>query len=71
MKFSVILVKSSFADLHPSDPSFKSSNQRPRVNFINVLTRSFYVGRSQKCHKDSQVKQLFVLLESECVKAAR
>ena len=33
--------------------------------------RSFYVRRSQKCKKDSQLKQLFALLGSAGVKAGR
>ena len=31
---------------------------------------SFYMRRSQKCKKDSQLKQLFALLGSACIKAA-
>ena len=44
--------------------------RKPKVNFINVFTRSFYARRSQKRKKDSQVKQLFALLGPACVKAA-
>ena len=40
------------------------------VNFIKVFMHSFCMSRSQKCKKDSQVKQLFALLRSAHVKAA-
>ena len=40
------------------------------VNFINVFTRSFYARRSKSAKKDSQLKQLFVLLGSAGIKAA-
>ena len=42
-----------------------------RVNFTIVFMCSFYACRSQKCKKDSRLKQLFALLGSEYVKAAR
>ena len=42
----------------------------PGDNFINVFTSSFHACRSQKLKKDSQVKQLFALLESVHVKPA-
>ena len=38
--------------------------------FHHHFTSSFYVRRSQKCIKDSQVKQIVVLLGSACIKAA-
>ena len=41
----------------------------PRGQFHQHSTLSFYAGRSQKCKKDSQVKQLFVLLGPLHVKA--
>ena len=42
-----------------------------RGQFHQHSTSSFYARRSQKRNKDSQVKQLFVLLESSCIKDAR
>ena len=39
--------------------------------FHQHFTSIFYACRSQKCKKDSQLKQLFVLLGSASVKAAR
>ena len=39
--------------------------------FHECFTSSFYTHRSQKRQKDSQVKQLFALSGSACVKAAR
>ena len=38
--------------------------------FHQLFMSSFYTSRSQKCKKDSQVKQLFVLSGSLRVKAA-
>ena len=38
------------------------------VKFINVFTCSFYMCRSQKFKKDSQVMQLFAILGSVCLK---
>ena len=40
-----------------------------RVNFTNVLTHSFYAGRSQKCKKLLDLKAFFSLLVSARVKA--
>ena len=42
-----------------------------RGQFHQQFTSSFYARRSQKCKKDSQIKQLFLLLGLVCVKAAR
>ena len=39
--------------------------------FHEHFTSSFYARRSQKGQKDSQVKQLFALLGSACVKDVR
>ena len=49
----------------------KTCAARTGVNFTNVFTSSFYACRSQKRKKDSQVMQLFALLGSLRVKAAR
>ena len=38
--------------------------------FYQQFTSNFYAHRSQKRKKDSQVKQLFLLLGSVCIKAA-
>ena len=38
--------------------------------FHQQFTSSFYACRSQKCKKDSQLKKLFALLGSACIKAA-
>ena len=46
-------------------------NWYPGVNFTNMFMRSFYVRRSKKRKKDSQLKQLFALLGSVCLKDAR
>ena len=46
-----------------------SDTKAPGVNFINMFTCSFYSRRAQNCKKDSQVKQLFVLLGSAGIKA--
>ena len=43
---------------------------QPGANFTNILRSAFYARRSQKCKKDSQLKQLFVYLGSAGVKAA-
>ena len=43
----------------------------PWVNFINVLMRSFYSRRSQKCKKLLNLTVFFALLGSGRVKAAR
>ena len=40
------------------------------VNFINVITRSFYAHRSQKRKKMLDLTVFFALLGSACVKAA-
>ena len=39
--------------------------------FHQHFMRSFYACRSKKHQKDSQVKQLFAILGSACIKAAR
>ena len=39
--------------------------------FHQHFTSSFYVRRSQKHQKNSQVQQLFALLGSACIKAGR
>ena len=41
------------------------------VNFINILRAAFTHKDPKIAKKDSQVKQLFVLLGSACVKALR
>ena len=45
-------------------------SESTRVNFINVLTHSFYTRRSQKRKKLLELTVFFVLLGSACVKAA-
>ena len=49
----------------------KGIRKQPGVHFTNIIKNSFYVQRSQKPQKDSQVKQLFALLGSAGAKAAR
>ena len=50
-------------------PYLKSSSSLGQ--FHQYFTSSFYASRSQKRKKDSQVKQLFELFGSVCVKAGR
>ena len=45
-------------------------NEATRGQFHQHFTSSFYTRRSQKCQKDSLVKQLFALLGSVSIKAA-
>ena len=47
-----------------------SSSSEFRCQFHQHFTCSYFACRSQKCKKDSRVKQLFALLGSACVKAA-
>jgi len=49
---------------------FIFSKQKLGLNFINMLTQSFFSHRSQKRKKDSQVISHFTLLGSTCTKAA-
>ena len=66
---------------HVSDveeiPSFRKKEEKmiyhlpPWVNFINVITPSFYASRSYKRKKLLNLTVFFALLGSACVKAAR
>ena len=47
--------------------SFRENKSQFHQHFMS----NFYTRRSQKHYKDSQLKQLFALLGSACVKAAR
>ena len=44
--------------------------ESPGLNFINLLTRSFYASRSEKRKKLLELTVIFVLLGSLSVKAA-
>jgi len=52
----------------PTDTKRKIS--KAGFNFTKLFKQSFYVHRSQKCKKDSQIISHFALFGSICVKAA-
>ena len=54
-----------------TDVLSERSESEIRCQFHQCFTCSFYARRSQKHQKDSQVKQLFALSGSSCIKAAR